>query len=96
METDEALYALARQGDANAFDRLYSQYEHRLFGFILRLLGERAEAEEVFHDTFLKVLESPTAQFALLRLGATEPASKASRFATWSTPFAARRAAKSL
>ena len=59
MDTDEALCALAQQGDTSAFDRLYARYEHRLFGFTLRLLGDAAEAEEVFHDTFLKVLEAP-------------------------------------
>ncbi len=58
METDEALLALAQTGDTSAFDRLYARYEHRLFGFTLRLLGDRAEAEEVFHDTFVKVLEA--------------------------------------
>lgn len=63
MATDEALCALAQQGDTSAFDRLYARYEHRLFGFTLRLLGDTAEAEEVFHDTFLKVLEAPPARF---------------------------------
>ena len=63
METDEALCALAQQGDARAFDRLYARYEHRLFGFTLRLLGDRAEAEEVFHDTFLKVLVTTPVRF---------------------------------
>ena len=63
MDTDEALCALAQHGDTSAFDRLYARYEHRLFGFTLRLLGDRAEAEEVFHDAFLKVLESPPAHF---------------------------------
>ena len=42
-----------------AFDELYRRYERRLFGFILAQLGNRAEAEEVFHDAFLAVLREP-------------------------------------
>jgi RNA polymerase sigma-70 factor (ECF subfamily) len=61
MDTDEALCARAQKGETAAFDRLYARYEHRLFGFIMRLLNDRGAAEEVFHDTFLKVLDgAPT------------------------------------
>ncbi len=63
MVTDEELCARAREGDAAAFDQLYARYEQVLFGFLLRLLGDRAEAEEAFHDTFLKVLEAATVRF---------------------------------
>lgn len=57
-ERDEVLWARAHGGDEAAFDRLYARYEHRLFGFLVRLLrGDRVAAEEIFHDTFLKVLD---------------------------------------
>lgn len=46
-----------------AFDRLYGRYERRLFGFLLRLIGDRADAEEVFHDVFVKVMTGPEAHF---------------------------------
>src|SRR5947209_17991077 len=58
METDEALFARARGGDMAAFDRLYGRHERRLFGFILRLLGDRADAEEIFHDVFLSAFKA--------------------------------------
>src|SRR5438445_3472 len=51
--TDEELYAMARVGNVRAFDQLYARYERRLFGFVLRLSNDRAQAEEVFHDVLL-------------------------------------------
>ena len=63
MESDEALYQRARRGDLAAFDVLYARYERRVFGFVLRLVQDRAEAEELFHDTFLNLLEAPPARF---------------------------------
>jgi RNA polymerase sigma-70 factor (ECF subfamily) len=61
--TDEDLYTKARVGDVRAFDQLYARYERRLFGFVLRLLGDRGQAEEVFHDALLAVLRGGPATF---------------------------------
>ncbi|MDP1821753.1 MAG: sigma-70 family RNA polymerase sigma factor [Archangium sp.] len=63
MVPDEALYERARGGDLAAFDVLYARYERRVFGFVQRLVQDRAEAEELFHDTFLNILEAPRASF---------------------------------
>jgi RNA polymerase sigma-70 factor (ECF subfamily) len=68
--TDEQLYAKARVGDISAFDQLYARYERRLFGFVMRLLNDRAQAEEVFHDVFLSVLQGQSASFAEARFRA--------------------------
>ncbi len=67
METDEALFLQAVGGDLTAFDRLYARYERRLFGFLLRLLGDRAEAEEVFHDVFVQLLQAKGVRFEQAR-----------------------------
>jgi RNA polymerase sigma-70 factor, ECF subfamily len=56
--SDEALYGKMAAGDLPAFDELYLRYERRLYGFILRYLPDRAEAEDVFHEAFLGVLRS--------------------------------------
>lgn len=58
MDSDESLYVRMAAGDLAAFDALYARYERRLFGFILRYLPDRAEAEDVFHEAFLGVLRS--------------------------------------
>jgi RNA polymerase sigma-70 factor (ECF subfamily) len=62
MESDEALYRRVREGDMGAFDLLYQRYETLLFGYLVRTLRNRADAEDVFHDTFLNTLRSPEVQ----------------------------------
>lgn len=42
-------------GDDAAFEVLVNRYQHRLFGFCLRMLGDRSEAEDVAQDVFLTV-----------------------------------------
>jgi RNA polymerase sigma factor (sigma-70 family) len=58
VDSDEALYARVKDGDLSAFDTLYERYETRLFGFLLSLLRNRADAEDVFHEAFLRALKS--------------------------------------
>jgi len=70
METDEELFRRARQGDLAAFDQLYLRHERRLFGFILRLLGDRADAEEIFHDVFLSAFKARDVQLEEARFAA--------------------------
>jgi RNA polymerase sigma-70 factor, ECF subfamily len=61
--TDEQLYVKIRQGDQRAFDLLYSRYERPLFRFIYRFLKNSEEAEEVFHEAFIKVFNTKEIQF---------------------------------
>ncbi|WP_166434027.1 sigma-70 family RNA polymerase sigma factor [Roseovarius spongiae] len=42
-------------GDREAFGRLYSLTSAKLFGVALRVLNDRAEAEEVLQEVFVKV-----------------------------------------
>jgi RNA polymerase sigma-70 factor (ECF subfamily) len=58
MQSDEALYVRVRQGDMRAFDELYARYEPRLFGFLLSQLRSREDAEDAFHEAFLRALKS--------------------------------------
>jgi len=43
--------------DEEAFEKLYSETNATVFGFALRILNDRGEAEEVTLDVFLKVWE---------------------------------------
>jgi RNA polymerase sigma-70 factor, ECF subfamily len=53
--TDEAgLLGRLRAGDPRAFEQLVTRYQHRVFGVALRMLGSRAEAEEIAQETFLR------------------------------------------
>ena len=54
LADDAALLARLRTGDTRAFEELVTTYQHRLFGVALRMLGSRAEAEEIAQETFLR------------------------------------------
>jgi RNA polymerase sigma factor (sigma-70 family) len=47
-------------GDAAAFERLYERHHKALYRFLRRLLGSRhaAQVDEVFQDTWLRVVQS--------------------------------------
>ena len=51
---EAALVTRLRQGDRHAFEELVIAYQHRVFGVALRMLGNRAEAEEIAQETFLR------------------------------------------
>lgn len=55
-QSDEALILAFREGDAGAFDALLQRYATPLLTFLCRLLGNRAEAEDLFQETFRRVL----------------------------------------
>lgn len=47
-----------RAGDARAFEELVRLYQHRVFGVALRMLGSRAEAEEIGQEAFVRIHRS--------------------------------------
>lgn len=58
--SDEQLLAALRAGELDAFDRLYDRYERRLYGYIRRILGDPARAEDLLQEVFMKVLKDQT------------------------------------
>jgi RNA polymerase sigma-70 factor, ECF subfamily len=52
--TEADLVARAQAGDVGAFEQLSSAYADRLFMLLLRLLGDRAEAEDVAQEVMLR------------------------------------------
>ena len=48
------LLARLRAGEPRAFEDLVKGYQHRVFGVALRMLGSRAEAEEIAQEVFLR------------------------------------------
>lgn len=63
VDADELLVERIRSGDVGAFDILYERHEVRLFAYLQAVLHDRADAEEVLHDAFLKVLRDQRAEF---------------------------------
>lgn len=78
--TDEQLLADYRGDDKPAFAHLVSRYQRELYHFLVRFLGNRAAAEDVFQETFLQVHQSAE-QFDLQR-----------RFRPWLFTIAANKA----
>lgn len=56
--SDEDLLESYRQGNRSGFARLVERYQRELFHFLVRFLGDRAAAEDVFQETFLQVHQS--------------------------------------
>ncbi len=58
METEEARIARGlRHRDPDLLDALIAQYQHRLLRYLLHLTGNRATAEDLFQETWMRVLE---------------------------------------
>jgi RNA polymerase sigma-70 factor (ECF subfamily) len=53
--TDEELLCAYREGEGEALRLLIERYRAPLFGFLVRFLGDRAAAEDVFQEAFLQV-----------------------------------------
>lgn len=56
--SDAELILAFQRGEASAFDRLLERYQASLYTFILRLVKERVIAEDLFQETFLRVLRA--------------------------------------
>ena len=78
--TDEQLLSDYRTGDKGAFAQLVSRYHRELYHFLVRFLGNRTSAEDIFQETFLQVHQSAE-QFDLQR-----------RFRPWLFTIAANKA----
>jgi len=58
METEEAQIAQGlRRRDPELLDSLIEQYQHRLLRYLMHLTGNRAVAEDLFQEVWVRVLE---------------------------------------
>ncbi|HKF50823.1 MAG TPA: sigma-70 family RNA polymerase sigma factor, partial [Candidatus Acidoferrales bacterium] len=51
----DADVARLRRGDLEALAALVQRYQHRLYRYLLRLVRQQAEAEDLFQQTWLRV-----------------------------------------
>ena len=70
-ESDERLMLRFQAGEPRAFEALVQRHRMPVFSFLLRLTGDRARAEDLCQDTFLKVVR------------AAEAWEERARFQTW-------------
>src|SRR6202453_2508779 len=58
MESETSAIARGlRRRDPDLLDRLIEQYQHRLFRYLVHLTGRRELAEDLFQETWIRVLE---------------------------------------
>jgi len=51
---DRDLIAKARRGNVDAYSILVSRWERRVFNYLLRLVGDREDAQDLSQEVFLK------------------------------------------
>ena len=56
--SDEKLLLRVAQGDKEAFQRLYQNTDKTIYGFILSILRNPQDAEEIMQETYLKIWTS--------------------------------------
>jgi RNA polymerase sigma factor (sigma-70 family) len=56
--SDEELMLRYGKGDAGAFELLYRRHRLPLYGFLLRQVGNKNTAEELFQDLWMRVVNS--------------------------------------
>lgn len=54
--TDERLVSMYEEGDFQAFDILLERYQDKVFGYIRSMISDTELANDVFQDTFVKVI----------------------------------------
>ena len=58
MESEEAQIATGlRRRDPDVLDALIEQYQHRLLRYLAHMTGNMATAEDLFQETWIRVLE---------------------------------------
>jgi len=55
--TDMDLVREFSRGDEKAFEELYHRYDRQLYGYLNNMIGNASEADEVFEETWLRVIE---------------------------------------
>jgi RNA polymerase sigma-70 factor, ECF subfamily len=55
-DVERELVSRLRAGDADAFDAVYAEYNTRLFAFLARLSRNRATADDLLEETWLRLV----------------------------------------
>jgi RNA polymerase sigma factor (sigma-70 family) len=58
MVPDDELIHLYQNGNEDAFCQLLERYKKKVFGYILNVVRDRAIAEDIFQETFFKVIRT--------------------------------------
>ena len=57
MDSKDTTLKNALNGDINAFQELFSEFQHQLKSYLYRLVTDRNDADDLTHDTFVKAFD---------------------------------------
>jgi RNA polymerase sigma-70 factor (ECF subfamily) len=57
-DTDKELVRRVKKGDRQAFELLFSRYQHKILNLISRYLRDREDVEDVAQETFIKAFRA--------------------------------------
>ncbi len=57
-KSDEELFSGYLAGDMGSFEELVDRYRKPLFTVVMRMVGDRQEAEDIFQETFIRVIRN--------------------------------------
>ena len=55
-DSDESLMLAYQTGNQQAFARLYQRYRQTLFAYLVKTLGQKSQAEEVYQEIWLSLI----------------------------------------
>jgi len=58
LYSDEYLVNEVSKGNVEAFNALYNKYSGQIYNYIYRLIGEVCTVEDIFQDTFVRVIQN--------------------------------------
>ena len=67
--TDTILFQRVQEGDMASFDHLFFRHYDRVYGLLFRLVGSRAEAEDLTQEVFVKLYRQPLAATKDINVG---------------------------
>ena len=57
-DTDESLIGAFKAGDISAMEALFGRYRRHVYGWLVRMLADEAEAEDVYQDVWLRIVRN--------------------------------------
>lgn len=69
MEDERTLLEKLARGDRASFDALYMRYAAKTEEFLCRMLKNRAEAEDITHDLFMKIWQNRSTMAGVTAFG---------------------------
>jgi len=57
-KSNKELLILLKKGDVIAFDNIYEKYSKRLYGFVIRYVKQKEDAEGIVQEVFIKIWET--------------------------------------